>query len=171
MHSGTNYVVLVTSEVPNIVLIETDKHTDRWRLSVDLNTMIWHPGVGGTQLSFWYMCASQKAELRCLWTDHYQIWDPSELNFCPIWGFRTELFLNFEALGLTISRNLWFGHKSRGLRTEKCWNGGLVNSENGCEKGVSRAAHTRTPFFSECLPRVWHKSTECQAEFLSPVMA
>ena len=90
-----------------------------------------------------------------------------------------KLFPNFEALEHKIFRNLWFGGKSRVLRTEK-WSMGMCCYEdllfmpsisrilqfsnifqfqywkNACngghEKMVFRAAHTHTPFLSEVPP-------------------
>ena len=76
---------------------------------------------------------------------------PCELKFVPIWGFGTELFANFEALKVQISKDLRFGSESRVLRTEKYRNGDLANSKEGVIR-VFRAAHTLDPIFQGMFP-------------------
>ena len=68
-----------------------------------------------------------------------EIWpNTSHKNFPWFWGSEMQIF-----------QNLWFHTNVGSWRTEKFWNGGLRERSGRREKGVLRAARTRTSLSGE----------------------
>ena len=103
--------------------------------------------MGGRALGFHFgIVCGQKGQTEGLVNGHCWIWYPCELNFlkCSLVKWSLAHFgtseLNSSVLILKLWRlkilkdcHLW--GESRVLRTEKCWNGGLANSEEDVKRG------------------------------------